>query len=48
MTEKDAVKCQAFGGPNQWYLPVTASFAEAESAALLGRLRRSLEFRDRS
>jgi tetraacyldisaccharide 4'-kinase len=47
MTEKDAVKCQALAGPNQWYLPVTAGFAEAESAALLGRLRRSLEFRDR-
>jgi len=48
MTEKDAVKCQGLGGPNHWYLPVTASFAEAEATALLGRLRRSLEFQGRS
>ncbi len=43
MTEKDAVKCRAFGGDNCWYLPISASFGPAESAALLGRLRRSLE-----
>lgn len=24
MTEKDAVKCRAFGGPTHWYVPVTA------------------------
>ena len=42
MTEKDAVKCQALGGPNHWYLPVAASFAEAEASALLGRLRRAI------
>jgi tetraacyldisaccharide 4'-kinase len=42
MTEKDAVKCPVSGGPNYWYLPVTASFAEAEASALLGRLRSSI------
>jgi len=25
VTEKDAVKCRGFAGPNVWYLPVTAS-----------------------
>jgi tetraacyldisaccharide 4'-kinase len=48
MTEKDAVKCSAFGGPNRWYLPVTAEFAAAEAAALLGRLRRALEIPNRA
>jgi tetraacyldisaccharide 4'-kinase len=43
MTEKDAVKCRAFGGANRWYLPISASLGPAEAAALLGRLRRSLE-----
>jgi tetraacyldisaccharide 4'-kinase len=43
MTEKDAVKCRAFAGTNRWYLPISASFGAAESAALLGRLRRSLD-----
>jgi tetraacyldisaccharide 4'-kinase len=41
-TEKDAVKCRQFGGPNRWYLPVSAVFAEADAAALLERLRHSL------
>jgi tetraacyldisaccharide 4'-kinase len=45
MTEKDAVKCRALAGPNHWYLPVTASFVEAEATVLLGRLRRSVELR---
>jgi len=45
MTEKDAVKCRALGGPNHWYLPVMASFAEAEASLLLSRLRRSVELR---
>jgi tetraacyldisaccharide 4'-kinase len=43
MTEKDAVKCRAFGGANRWYLPISASLGPAEAAALLGRLRRGLE-----
>ncbi len=38
MTEKDAVKCQAFAPENCWYLPVTASFSAAEGRALLGRI----------
>ena len=38
MTEKDAVKCQAFAPGNCWYLPVTASFSAAEGRALLGRI----------
>jgi tetraacyldisaccharide 4'-kinase len=43
MSEKDAVKCRAFGGANRWYLPVAASFEETEAAALLARLQRRLE-----
>ena len=48
MTEKDAVKCSAFGGRHRWYLPVTAEFAAAEGAALLGRLCRALETPNRA
>ena len=43
MTEKDAVKCRAFGGANRWYLPVSATFEEAEAAALLAGVQRRLE-----
>ncbi len=39
MTEKDAVKCQPFAGPNHWYLPIEAvlpdSFGEALAQAVL-------------
>ena len=42
MTEKDAVKCRAFGGTDRWYLPVTASFSEADTEVLLGALGRAL------
>ena len=38
MTEKDAVKCQAFARAGRWYLPVEASFDAAEAHALLGRI----------
>jgi tetraacyldisaccharide 4'-kinase len=38
MTEKDAVKCRAFAGPDQWFVPVTAvpgaAFVEALDAVL--------------
>ncbi|WP_338073092.1 tetraacyldisaccharide 4'-kinase [Halochromatium salexigens] len=38
MTEKDAVKCRAFAGPDQWFVPVTAvpgaAFVDALDAAL--------------
>jgi len=42
MTEKDAVKCRMFGAANHWYLPVAASFVEAQGSALLTRLQRCL------
>jgi tetraacyldisaccharide 4'-kinase len=42
MTEKDAVKCAAFGGENRWFLPVTAVIADADATTLLGRVRRAL------
>src|SRR5260221_675902 len=38
MTEKDAVKCQAFAPARCWYLPVTAHFTPADERALLGRI----------
>lgn len=42
MTEKDAVRCLSFALPRLWYLPVTASFPEAEGRALLERVLRKL------
>jgi tetraacyldisaccharide 4'-kinase len=42
MTEKDAVKCSRFGGPDHWFLPVSAQLADADAAALMARLRRAL------
>ena len=38
MTEKDAVKCQAFAPANCWCLPVAAQFSAADERKLLGRL----------
>lgn len=38
MTEKDAVKCAAFAGPDQWFVPVEAQLPEAFWAALLERV----------
>jgi tetraacyldisaccharide 4'-kinase len=38
MTEKDAVKCSRFGGPQHWYVPVTAQLPDA----FFERLRRLL------
>ena len=38
ITEKDAVKCQAFALPQHWYLPVTAQFTANERQTLLGRV----------
>jgi tetraacyldisaccharide 4'-kinase len=35
MTEKDAVKCLRFASDRYWYLPVDASFAEADAERLL-------------
>jgi tetraacyldisaccharide 4'-kinase len=39
MTEKDAVKCHGFAADNCWYLPVAASFAPQDRAALLAGLQ---------
>ena len=39
MTEKDAVKCRGFAAVNRWYLPVAASFAPQDGAALLAALQ---------
>jgi len=36
MTEKDAVKCAKIAGPQHWYVPISATFDDSESAALLG------------
>ena len=35
MTEKDAVKCAAHADARHWYVPVDATFAAADAAALL-------------
>ena len=45
MTEKDAVKCGPMAGPQHWYVPVTASFAGAESEALLEVVTRAIQKR---
>jgi tetraacyldisaccharide 4'-kinase len=39
MTEKDAVKCRGLAAADRWYLPVAASFAPEQSAALLARIQ---------
>jgi tetraacyldisaccharide 4'-kinase len=36
MTEKDAVKCAKIAGPQHWYVPISATFDDSESAVLLG------------
>ncbi len=38
MTEKDAVKCQAFADDRYWYLPVRAELPENFGAQLLGKI----------
>lgn len=38
MTEKDAVKCAPFAGPDHWYLPVEAALDPADEAELLERI----------
>jgi tetraacyldisaccharide 4'-kinase len=42
MTEKDAVKCRGFAAVDGWYLPVAASFAPQDAAALLAALQPAL------
>lgn len=39
MTEKDAVKCQAFCRKNWWYLPVDASFNSSEKQLLTNTIK---------
>jgi tetraacyldisaccharide 4'-kinase len=40
MTEKDAVKCQAFATPKLWYLPITVKLPTSFGTQLLNQLRR--------
>jgi tetraacyldisaccharide 4'-kinase len=39
MTEKDAVKCQHFAGPQHWYLPIEARLPSAFGERLLNRIQ---------
>jgi len=39
MTEKDAVKCQAFAQTNWWYLPVSAQFSEQDGQILRQKIQ---------
>jgi len=39
MTEKDAVKCQAFAQDNWWYLPVKAHYSEQDEQALIQKIQ---------
>jgi len=43
MTEKDAVKCRKVAGPRLWYVPVEATFSEADSRRLLEIVMRAIE-----
>ena len=38
MTEKDAVKCEAFASPGLWYVPVAAEFSGPDANELLRRV----------
>lgn len=40
MTEKDAVKCQAFALPNWWYLPIDAQLSDDFIGNLLNKLNK--------
>lgn len=42
MTEKDAVKCRKLAGPRLWYVPVEATFNEADSRRLLELVMRAI------
>jgi tetraacyldisaccharide 4'-kinase len=43
MTEKDAVKCGQVAGPRLWYVPVEATFSEADSRRLLELVLRKIQ-----
>jgi tetraacyldisaccharide 4'-kinase len=47
MTEKDAVKCAAFGRHHHWYVPVTASFEAGEADSLMNTVLTKIKNRDR-
>ena len=42
MTEKDAVKCRGFCKPNWWYLPVDATFSQAEQQVLREQVKATI------
>ncbi len=42
MTEKDAVKCRDFCKPNWWYLPVDATFTQAEQQVLRDKIKAAI------
>jgi tetraacyldisaccharide 4'-kinase len=42
MTEKDAVKCRAFGDARVWYLPMSLVLPEAFKVMLLEKLRKKI------
>ncbi|MGR5133511.1 tetraacyldisaccharide 4'-kinase [Vibrio alfacsensis] len=39
MTEKDAVKCDAYAQDNWWYLPVSAQFEQNDAERILNRIK---------
>jgi tetraacyldisaccharide 4'-kinase len=45
MTEKDAVKCARFAGPQHWYVSVDAALEAADAERLLGLVMRLFEER---
>jgi tetraacyldisaccharide 4'-kinase len=48
MTEKDAVKCQAFADHRLWYVPVEAGFAASDAARLSASLESLFEQGERN
>jgi tetraacyldisaccharide 4'-kinase len=40
MTEKDAVKCRQFAGPQHWYLPIRAIVPNSFGERLLHQLEK--------
>jgi tetraacyldisaccharide 4'-kinase len=45
MTEKDAVKCARFAGPDHWYVPVDVRFADGDSRVLLDIVTKAIHKR---
>ena len=43
MTEKDAVKCQHFAGPQHWYLPIQARLPDSFGRQLLQQLQQRIQ-----